>query len=348
MPVALGPRPLPRVVLSSDLGVNATREARKRGLVQVCRGAFVEPLADGPRWATAQHLAAAGVAAAARRLTVRAAFSHESAALVHGLWLLQAPEEVHVTQPYKPRRQTSALRRHTAELPAAEVTEVGGLRVTTIERTIVDCAKTMHPRDALVVADAGMRLLLQPRRDDGEEAVERIEVLRRRLLDMVERGARHGRPQARAVITHADPRSESPYETVIRWIAVGRGLPKPILQVRFAVRGRTYYTDLCWLFEFTVDGRTFRVRLLCEYDGEQKYAGEDLDLAVNTAVERVLAEKRREDDLRSMPWTTMARFDRRDTRREEETFRRLCAFLPPSYTARLRPVPGLLGRRRRR
>lgn len=343
MPVALGPRPLPRVVLSSDIGVNATREARKRGLVQVGRGAFVEPAVDQRRWATAHHLALAAVAAAARRLTVRGVFSHESAALIHGLWLLRSPEDVHLTQPYKPRRQTPGLRRHTAALPASDVTEVEGLRVTSIERTIVDCAKTLHPRDALVVADSGMRLLLQPRRNQREELAERVEQLRARLLELVERGARHGRPQARAVIAHADPWSESPYETVIRWIAVSRGLPPPILQVRFDVRGRTYYTDLCWLFEFTIDGRTFRVRLLCEYDGEQKYAGDDLGVAVSTAVERVLAEKRREDDLRSMPWTTMVRFDRRDTRREDETFRRLCEQLPPSYTARLRPVPALLG-----
>ncbi|WP_152191489.1 type IV toxin-antitoxin system AbiEi family antitoxin domain-containing protein [Georgenia satyanarayanai] len=345
MAVALGPQPLPRVTLSRDFGANATREARRAGLVQVCHGAFVEPLADTSTWAEADHLARARVAAAARRLTGGAVLSHESAALVHGLWLLRAPDQVHVTQEYRPRRQSVALVRHAGALPAEEVTEVDGRTVTSVERTIVDCAKKLHPRDALVVADSGMRLLLQPRRNRRDEGADRMESLRARLLAMVEQGARHGRVRARAVLTHADPLSESPYETVIRWIAVSLGLPPPVLQARFDVRGRTYYTDLCWEFAIEVDGTWFRLQLLVEYDGEVKYVVEG-PLTAATAREVstvVVAEKRREDDLRSMPHTQVIRFDKKDAYREEATFRRLCASLPPSYVASLHPVPALLG-----
>src|SRR5699024_7728462 len=131
MPVSLGPRPLPQVVLSRDLGCNATREAESLGWVHVSYGAFVRPLAGASRWAEAEHLARARVVAAAHRLSAQPVFSHESAALVHGLWQLQAPTEVHVFQQRRPRRQTPGLRRHhTGNLSAGDITEVCGLRVT--------------------------------------------------------------------------------------------------------------------------------------------------------------------------------------------------------------------------
>ncbi|MCM3662353.1 hypothetical protein M3148_15340 [Georgenia satyanarayanai] len=346
MAVSLGPEPLPRVTLSRDFGANAMRDAQRGGLVRVSHGAFVEPLAEASTWAEADHLARARVAATAHRLTGRAVLSHESAALVHGLWLLRAPDQVHVTQEYRPRRQSVALTRHAGTLPPEDVTTVDGCSVTSVERTIVDCAKTLHPRDALVVADSGMRLLLDPRRDEPDAVAERAESLRGRLLALVDHGARHGRVRARAVTAHADPLSESPYETVIRWIAVSRGLPPPVLQMRFDVRGHTYYTDLCWRFDLEVDGSRFLLQLLGEYDGEVKYA---VEMAVPAATARaisdvVVAEKRREDDLRSLPHTRVVRFDKKDAYREDATFRRLCASLPASYVATLRPVPALLVR----
>ncbi len=346
MAVAVGPRPLPRVLLSSDLGANAVREAHRAGLTPVRRGAFVEPLDGASERAEAEHLAAAAVAAVGRRLTNGAVFTHESAALLHGLWLLHAPDLVHVTQQSRPRRQAAGLRRHTGAVQADVLTEVNGLRASNVERTLVDCAKSMHPRDALVVADSGMRLLLQPHRRRRDDVEQRAEELRLRLRAMVESGARHGRRQARAVIAHADPFSESPYESVIRWVAVSRGLPGPVLQARFRIRGNTYYVDLCWLFELTVDGRPFRLLLLVEYDGERKYGADGAAGAAATAhaaAQRVIAEKRREDDLRSMPDTVMVRFDRRDAYRDEQTFRRLCERLPAAYATGLRPVPELLG-----
>lgn len=346
MAVSVGPQPLPRVTLSRDLGINAAREAQRAGLIRVCHGAFVQSLDGASTWEEEDHLARARVAATAHRLTGSAILSHESAALVHGLWLLRAPDQVHVTQTYKPRRQSVALTRHSGTLPPEDVTEVGGRTVTSVERTIVDCAKTLHPRDALVVADSGLRLLLQPRRDRRAEEAERLESVRARLLAMVEHGRRHGRRQARAVLALADPLSESPYETVIRWIAVSHGLPAPVLQARFVIRGRTYYSDMCWFLELEVDGVEIQLRLLGEYDGEVKYVVTDI-ATTSTAQEIsrvVVAEKRREDDLRSMPGTHVVRFDKRDAYREEATFRRLCASLPASYVAGLRPVPALLGR----
>lgn len=342
MALLLGPRPLPQVVLSRDLGANAIREARAGGLVRVSHGAFVEPLTDGSSWEADAHLAQARVRAAAHRLTSTAVFSHESAALIHGLWLLRVPETVHVLQDRTPRRQTPGLRRHTGALAQDDVVEVHGLPVTSLERTVADCAKAMDPRAALVVADSAVRLVLEPHRDRRQSAAQRTRTLRLQLSEAVERGPRRGRRQARVVVDHAEPFAESPYETVIRWVALSRGLPTPVLQARFEVRGRTYYTDLCWSFE--LEGGTFRLRLIGEYDGELKCVGSDTAAdAAHDAVRTVVEEKQREDDLRSMPDTLVVRFDRRDVNQTDAAFRRLCAALPASYVAGLRLVPGLAG-----
>lgn len=353
MAVTLGPRPLPQVVLSRDLGANAAREAVARGLLRPCHGAFVEPLTDANSWEEADHLARAAVVATSHRLTNGAVFSHETAALIHGLWLLRSPTTTHVIQRSKPRRQAKGLRRHTGNVPVEDIVEVNGMRTTSIERTAVDCAKTMHPREALVVVDSALRLLVQPHRDQRRATDERTAVVRQRLLALVERGAWHGRRQARAVIAHADPYAESPYESVLRWIAVSRGLPRPVLQQRFDIRGRSYYTDTCWFIEIEVDGAAVRICLIGEYDGDQKYLVETVTGATSAdaAARAVIAEKRREDDLRSLPATEVQRFGRHDTADPDAAFRRLCAALPASYVATLRPVPELLGlvqpRRRR-
>ena len=346
MPVPVGPRPLPQVVLSRDLPGNAVRQAAAHGLVKVLHGAFAAPLVDATRWHATEHLARARVHAVSHRLSSSAVFSHESAALIHGLWLLRTPATVHVTQRHKPGARASSLRRHSTSLPLKDVVEVHGIRVTSLERTVADLAKTMHPRDALPLADSALRLLVNPHRDRRPAAAEATEAARTRLMEQVETGARHGRPQARAVIARADPFSESPYESVIRWMALSRGLPRPVLQRRFDIRGKTYYTDMYWVFELTVNGRHFRLCLIAEYDGEQKYLG-GFDGVVTVdpraAAQAVIEEKQREDDLRSMADTDLQRFDRRDSRQVEATFRRLCARLPAAYLATLRPVPELTG-----
>ncbi len=346
MSVHVGPRPLPEIVLSRDLGRNAVRDAPERGLVKVLHGAFTASVPGADTHEEAEHLARARVRAVSHRLTTDAVLSHESAALVHGLWLLHTPTAVHVIQRHKPRAQTAELRRHTCQLPPEDVVEVHGLRVTSVERTVADLAKSLHPKAALALADSGLRLLVDPRRERPGATAERTDLVRDRVLGKVEEAARHGLRQARAVVAHADPLSESPYESVLRWVALSRGLPRPQLQRRFDVRGHTYYADLCWRFEITVHGAVVRVVLIAEYDGERKYlgglkAGTSAD--PDEAARAVLREKQREDDLRSVADTTVQRFDRRDVGDAQAAFRRLCGPLPASYVATLREVPELMG-----
>jgi predicted transcriptional regulator of viral defense system len=70
-----------------------------------------------------------------------AAVSHESALV---LWDLSdiLPGEVHVTVPRTASRRRPGLRLHTGRLEAGEITERDGVRVTTVERTIADVARS--------------------------------------------------------------------------------------------------------------------------------------------------------------------------------------------------------------
>ncbi|MEE6283111.1 hypothetical protein [Georgenia sp. MJ170] len=347
MALTISPRPVPRIVLSRELGINAAREARKLGYVAVARGAFVEPLTAAKPWEQTEHLALAGIAAATLRLSPKAVISHASAALLHGLWVLDPETRTHVTHPTRVHRPPDALRRHCLTLPDDDVTEVDGRRVTTVARTIVDCAKSMHPREALPIADSGMRLLLAPSPRNRTVDLAAMQHLRTRLLELVEMGPHHGRRQAREIIRCAHPLAEAPYESVVRWVAISHGLPLPTLQQRFDIDRKVFFVDLCWHLQLIRDGQCVGlVVLLVEYDGDIKYrAGDGLDPLANAqhAVDTVMAEKRREDLLRTVRHATIIRLDRHDVRDADALFRKLCASLPARTVAQLRPVPALLG-----
>lgn len=83
--------------------------------------------------------------AALRAAGTRAALSHREAAAVHAL-LPSAGARVELTIPG--RRNVSGVSVHRAGLDSADVTQVDGLPVTTVARTLVDLAGVL-PRDRL-------------------------------------------------------------------------------------------------------------------------------------------------------------------------------------------------------
>ena len=316
------------------------------GFRKVRRGALTAVITDLDEWRTRRHDALARIVAVGRKLTNGAVMSHSSAAILHGLWLHRLPTVVHVIQRTKPNgRGARDIHRHSTELDAEHVTTAGGIRVTTIERTIVDCARTMHPRDALVVADAGMRALIRPDRRTKGEYAERIEQLRTRLVAMVGRGPGHGRRRARAVVRAADPYAESPRESELRWIAVSHGLPAPVAQLPVHTRGGVFYVDLGWQWRRKLDDGSWQVlrTVLSEYDGELKYrAGGALVRTAAEASDAVVAEKRREDLLREDPTVRMPRFTRGELKDPAAVVERLLAVMPPEVRRSLCPIPELL------
>lgn len=339
-PVAIGPPPLPRVVLARDVGRDVVRRACATGaLSRIRTGAYTDVVGAEKPWELRRRQALARVVAASQVLTSRYAFSHATAALIHGLWLWSIETTAHVTRETRAGGRTAPdLRCHTARLSAEDVVVVNGLPTTSLARTIEDCALTMHPRDALVVVDSALRLIVRPDRHDRRGTKQRLDGVRRQLLARLERrGKVPGRRRARAILMAADPHAESPGESVLRWIAVACGLPQPEPQVRVDTPRGIYYTDVTCrvVLRGPGDGSERVLIAHLEFDGAVKYGGD-----ASGAAQAVLKEKLREDAIRALGHI-VCRFTYADLRDEQEVVRRVLAALPPGHVIKLEPVPTL-------
>jgi hypothetical protein len=200
--------------------------------------------------------------------------SHESAAIVRGLPLLNIPPYVVGTRRSGAWRGGPTSRVRTAPLPAHHVTMTDGLRCTSIARTVVDIARSVPFRDAVVVGDAALRSGCDP-------------ALLRRVLEECACWADVGK--ARRGLQFLDSRSESALESVSRAIIHERDLPPPELQVEFADGpGATYRVDFCWRAQQVVG----------EADGLVKYDERDVLKA-----EKVRQERLERLGLRIVRWT---------------------------------------------
>lgn len=281
----------PGVVLARDadaagIGRDALRRAVGSGrLVRARPGAYVR----AAEWSRAtpedRHLMA--VRAAARQLA-DPVFSHESAAAVWGLPLVAAPEGVHVLGPVGPQHRSrgtgtrAGVTRHAARR-GVEVVERAGLRVTGVVDTVLAVARSRDLRRSLAVADAAVRAGLVPASLLRQEAA--------RLAGVP--GAR----RARLVAGLADGRAESAGESVSRARIHLDGFAQPDLQVPFVRRGQhVARVDFWW------PGAGPGV--VGEFDGRKKYRVDGVDDR-RSLEERVWAEKRREDRLRSAGLTVV-------------------------------------------
>ncbi|MGO4435963.1 hypothetical protein AB4Y88_22570, partial [Paenarthrobacter sp. RAF9] len=87
-------------------------------------------------------------------------YSHFSAARLHELYIWGVDTRVHVLQKVRPSadRWGKDVWGHTEPFGEEDVTTVKGLRVTTLERTIADCARSLSYPKALVIVDHGLRV----------------------------------------------------------------------------------------------------------------------------------------------------------------------------------------------
>lgn len=203
------------------------------------------------------------------------AFSHTSAAVLHGLPVpadvLDVVTMIRTTRGHGDG--TTHLRvRNTALLPE-HITQLDGLLVTTLERTICDLARLSPFEWGVAAADAGLRA------DADWAEVHRILRLHPRL---------QGVSVARRAIAVADGRAESPAESLSRVQMLRWNLPEPVLQYEvFDENGvLVARTDFGWP----------ELGLVGEVDGKAKYGrllrpGENADDAV-------MREKRREQEIR--------------------------------------------------
>ncbi|MCL2424175.1 MAG: hypothetical protein FWD11_09850, partial [Micrococcales bacterium] len=185
------------------------------------------------------------------RLGVEHWFSHESAALLWGLRVWRDPVVTHLRQGRRPEGgRDQVVRRHYDAVPDDHRAELNGLPVTSLEATVVDCARSLPPLDALVVADAAARVGLDHARLDD-------------LLARLQ--GRSGVRTATAVLAAADPGAESAPETAVRYHLLAAGLPTPQTQVEVTTWRGTYWADVGYP----------EWRILIEYDGRAKYEGDE-------------------------------------------------------------------------
>jgi very-short-patch-repair endonuclease len=132
--------------------------------------------------------------------------SHLSAAQAFGLPLLLAPEKPHVTlPPHRHPRPGPPAVLHWAHTSAAERRD----RITSLQRTVVDCARTLPFGESLAVADAALATgrLVQ------DELIAAASALRG-----------YGCPNARRTAAAASGLSESFLESVLRSLLIDAGV----------------------------------------------------------------------------------------------------------------------------
>ena len=174
--------------------------------------------------------------------------------------------------------------RHRLSLPTEDRDQRHGLPVTSRERTALDCARSFTPLAAVILLDAALR--------DG---VEREALIHRLALMGGQRGIR----LAREALDLADPRSESPGESVTRFRIHQAGLPAPVPQVEVHTRLGLFRMDMAWP----------ELMVGLEYDGLVKYTR----FAAGDPTAVVLAEKRRQEAIEQAGWRVV-RINRADVR----------------------------------
>ncbi len=165
----------------------------------------------------------------------RAFASHASAAYLHGLLPPPAFCDVTVDRESSNKRQKTVV--HRSPLKRSHVTTLNGIPVTTVERTVVDCAgflslgllarviddavvagKTSFQQIANVLADAGTR---------GRKGAKNLRVLLVERLEL---------PSG----------SESSIELKVLRAARLAGVPRPVCQYPLRIHGRRRRLDAAW------------------------------------------------------------------------------------------------------
>lgn len=248
---------------------------------RIRRGAYV----DEALWAamTPAERYRARIMAVVRTRRRMPVVAYDSAAALWGYpraspW----PGVVHlIVDPASSARSKNGVRIHREGLESADVVELGGLLVTSPQRTLVDLGRALHLRDSVSAIDCA----LNPVRSTVENRVTKDELCEVHDRVVSPRGGR----QAMKAIEFGNGLAANAGESESRVVIFELGFPDPTLQRRHVnPRGGFYFTDTEW--------PTYRT--IGELDGRGKYLKEEY-LGSMTPGEAVYAEKIREDHLRA-------------------------------------------------
>ncbi|MDH6286747.1 hypothetical protein M2275_001646 [Rhodococcus opacus] len=266
------------------------RRARTTGqLVAVAAGAYLHSGSSESLDALGMHRArvAAAVVAHGGEVVV----SHASAAVLHGLDVGAVNlDRVHLSRERRSGgRRTATLHFHIAPLGPDDVTEIDGVAVTSLARTVADVARSESLDQAVVIGDSTL--------NRGGVSIGDVQAV-------VEcHGRRKGIGAARRAVGLLDGRSESPGESLSRIRMRECGMPAPDLQYEVRTDGGAFVGRVDFFWE--------RWGVVGEFDGMGKYrfgSGQSGDI--------VAKEKLREDAIRDTGlevirwvWADLGRFD---------------------------------------
>lgn len=202
------------------------------------------------------------------------AYSHLSAAALHGLNLWKAEQRVHLTQagtpsPVSHGRDVAA---HTGALSSGDLCFVAGLPCTSLERTVVDCCRMFSVQQSVILVDHAARL--------GAD----MDLLRSICAGLA---GRNGVLALRRALQLADPRAESAGESLTRELLDRLGIEPPELQYVVRTPLGEHRMDFAWP----------ELRVALEFDGRAKY------FDYGPVADAVFAERRREKALMEQGWT---------------------------------------------
>lgn len=174
-------------------------------------------------------------------------FSHQTAALLHGLWLWGAPpSKLHVWAPLSSRGTARMVVRHPFLQPNTPVITLPlGLRVTEIEQTVVDCSRIMPEIPAVAVADSVLYL-----KKSSPLA----------LKDRLNSYGGHQKSNVWKVATLMSSHAESPGET-------GTRLLLQEMNLDFKEQYEVWLNGRCYRADFYIPS----LGLIIEFDGNMKY-----------------------------------------------------------------------------
>lgn len=298
----------PRLILPADLrliGQDPTvlvRRCNKGELVRVRRGAYTK----STDWNELGLLSRYGLQAAAfQALTPRQpVFTHASAALLWGLWIVGVPRRLHVvTDVVTSGRSKNGVIRHVGSLEQNTV-RCGPFLLTNKAVTTMALIKELSFPYAVAVCDSALR------NPDDRQAVNQFAVADTvrtahqplwvtdgpqgaavpvgDLLNAAEHlASRAARERTLAVVNFASALSGSAGESISRAKMHQLGFPAPVLQKQYTLRDGSDASVDFWFKEQNLAG---------EFDGKTKYLR--ADWGGGSMEERLWKEKRREDDIR--------------------------------------------------
>jgi len=226
-----------RQLLALGMGAQAIRGRVERGVLHpIYRGVYVvgyRRISRKGRWMAA--VLASGP---------DAVLSHRAAGCLYGV-LPPSLNSIEVTCPRGGRVRQAGIECHEADLREDEITEIDGIPVTSVFRTLIDLAGELKPRQF-------------------ERAWKEIEVMR--LTDRVSIAALLARHRGKRGIaamrrlyasTQQIPVTRNEFEERFLALLDAHGLPRPRFNATLHLRGRFFEPDCLWE----------RERLIAELDG---------------------------------------------------------------------------------